>query len=198
MMRVNKLSGLIFDGAGGNPSTSARVTLTLDNTSRDISIDNDRVTITREIRSSGDSIYLLNGKKTQKGHLSELLSLALISSDGLNFVPQGMVTHLAELDPEQKRLVIEEIVGVAQFDSKKEDALKQLDAADRQLEVAMAKIGEVKKNIDVLEVQRNNHLRLQYLEQERNWLKSMLFVKKLHDVTTVSYTHLTLPTLLLV
>lgn len=183
MMRVNKLSGLIFDGAGGNPSTSARVTLTLDNTSRDISIDNDRVTITREIRSSGDSTYLLNGKKTQKGHLSELLSLALISSDGLNFVPQGMVTHLAELNPEEKRLLIEEIVGVAQFDSKKEDALKQLDAADRQLEVAMAKIGEVKKNIDVLEVQRNNHLRLQYLDQERNWLKSMLFVKKLHDIT---------------
>ena len=180
-MRVNKLSGLIFDGAGGNPSTSARVTLTLDNTSRDISIDNDRVTITREIRSSGDSIYLLNGKKTQKGHLSELLSLALISSDGLNFVPQGMVTHLAELDPEEKRLLIEEIVGVAQFDSKKEDALKQLDAADRQLEVAMAKIGEVKKKIDSLEGERNDQLRLQYLENERNNLKSSIIGHKLDD-----------------
>ena len=66
MMRVPKLSGLIFDGAGSTPSTSARVTITLDNTSREIAIDNDRVTLTREIRSGGDSVYLLNGKKIQK------------------------------------------------------------------------------------------------------------------------------------
>ena len=182
MMRVPKLSGLIFDGAGGTPSTSARVTLTLDNTSRDLSIDNDRVTLTREIQSSGDSIYLLNGKKIQKGTLSELLRLALISSDGLNFVPQGMVTHLAELESNEKRALIEEIVGVAEFDEKKDDALKQLDGADRKLEIAMARIGEVKKNIDSLEGERNDQLRLQYLDKERGRLKSIMIAQKLNDV----------------
>ena len=184
MMRVPKLSGLIFDGAGGNPSTSARVTITLDNTSREISIDNDRVTLTREIRSGGDSVYLLNGKKVQKSTLSDLLRLALISSDGLNFVPQGMVTHLADLDSDEKRGLIEEIVGVAQFDEKKEDALKQLDIADRKLEIAMAKIGEVKKKIDSLEGERNDQLRLQNLEHERNNLKSAIVNQKLEDTKT--------------
>ena len=184
MMRVPKLSGLIFDGAGGNPSTSARVTITLDNTSREISIDNDRVTLTREIRSGGDSVYLLNGKKVQKSTLSDLLRLALISSDGLNFVPQGMVTHLADLDSDEKRGLIEEIVGVAQFDEKKEDALKQLDIADRKLEIAMAKIGEVKKKIDSLEGERNDQLRLQNLEHERNNLKSAIINQKLEDTKT--------------
>ena len=181
MMRVPKLAGLIFDGAGQNPSTSARVTITLDNTDREISIDNDRVTITREIRSGGDSIYLLNGKKVQKGTLSELLRLALINSDGLNFVPQGMVTSIADKDSDEKRMLIEEVVGIAQFDEKKEDALKQLDIADRKLEVAMAKIGEVKKKIDSLEGERNDQLRLQYLENERNNLKSSIIGQKLDD-----------------
>ena len=184
MMRVPKLSGLIFDGAGSTPSTSARVTITLDNTSREIAIDNDRVTLTREIRSGGDSVYLLNGKKIQKGTLSELLRLALISSDGLNFVPQGMVTHLADLDSDEKRGLIEEIVGVAQFDEKKEDALKQLDIADRQLEIAMAKIGEVKKKIDSLEGERNDQLRLQNLEHGRNNLKSAVINQKLENTKT--------------
>ena len=181
MMRVPKLAGLIFDGAGQNPSTSARVTITLDNTDREISIDNDRVTITREIRSGGDSIYLFNGKKVQKGTLSELLRLALITSDGLNFVPQGMVTSIADKDSDEKRMLIEEVVGIAQFDEKKEDALKQLDIADRKLEVAMAKIGEVKKKIDSLEGERNDQLRLQYLENERNNLKSSIIGQKLDD-----------------
>ena len=181
MMRVPKLSGLIFDGAGNTPSTSARVTITLDNTDREISVDNDRVTLTREIRSGGDSIYLLNGKKVQKNTLSELLRLALINSDGLNFVPQGMVTSIADKDSDDKRILIEEIVGVAQFDEKKEGALKQLDIADRKLEVAMAKIGEVKKKIDSLEGERNDQLRLQYLENERNTLKSAIINQKLLD-----------------
>ena len=181
MMRVPKLAGLIFDGAGQNPSTSARVTITLDNTDREISVDNDRVTITREIRSGGDSIYLLNGKKVQKGTLSELLRLALINSDGLNFVPQGMVTSIADKDSDEKRMLIEEVVGIAQFDEKKEDALKQLDIADRKLEVAMAKIGEVKKKIDSLEGERNDQLRLQYLENERNNLKSSIIGQKLDN-----------------
>ena len=150
LMRVNRLRDLIFDGAGNNPSSDARVTLTLDNSDRTIPVDNDRVTITREIKSSGDSKYLINGKKTQKGNLTELLRLSLINPDGLNFVPQGMVTHLADRSSEEKRRIIEEIVGVAQFDEKKTDALKQLDFADRKLEVSMAKIGEVKKNINSL------------------------------------------------
>ena len=182
LMRVNRLRDLIFDGAGGNPSSDARVTLTLDNSDRTIPVDNDRVTITREIKSSGDSKYLLNGKKTQKGTLNELLTLSLINPDGLNFVPQGMVTHLADRSSEEKRRIIEEIVGVAQFDEKKADALKQLDLADRKLEVSMAKIGEVKKNIASLEEQRNDELRLRFLETERQWLKSVVLSKKIYDI----------------
>ena len=182
LMRVNRLRDLIFDGAGNNPSSDARVTLTLDNSDRTIPVDNDRVTITREIKSSGDSKYLINGKKTQKGNLTELLRLSLINPDGLNFVPQGMVTHLADRSSEEKRRIIEEIVGVAQFDEKKTDALKQLDFADRKLEVSMAKIGEVKKNINSLEEERNDELRLRFLETERQWLNSVVISKKIYDI----------------
>ena len=182
LMRVNRLRELIFDGSGNNPSSDARVTLTLDNSDRTIPVDNDRVTITREIKSSGDSTYLFNGKKTQKGTLLELLNLALINPDGLNFVPQGMVTHLADRSSEEKRHIIEEIVGVAQFDAKKADALKQLDLADRKLEVSMAKIGEVKKNIASLEEERNDELRLRFLETERQWLNSVVISKKINDI----------------
>ena len=78
-------------------------------------------------------------------------------------------------------MLIEEVVGIAQFDEKKEDALKQLDIADRKLEVAMAKIGEVKKKIDSLEGERNDQLRLQYLENERNNLKSSIVGQKLDN-----------------
>ena len=93
-----------------------------------------------------------------------------------------MVTHLADRSSEEKRHIIEEIVGVAQFDEKKADALKQLDLADRKLEVSMAKIGEVKKNIASLEEERNDELRLRFLETERQWLNSVVISKKINDI----------------
>ena len=57
--------------------------------------------------------------------------------------------------PDEKRKLIEQMVGVAQFDEKEDLALKQLDEADRKLEVAMAKIGEIRDRVQQLEQERN-------------------------------------------
>ena len=46
----------------------------------------------------------------------------------------------------------------------------------------MARIGEVKKNIDSLEGERNDQLRLQYLDKERGRLKSIMIAQKLNDL----------------
>ena len=178
-LRVNRLSSLIFDGSGGEKPRDAKATVTLENSDRLIHVDTDNVTISREIRSTGESTYLLNGKKIQKGTLREILSLAMIDPDGLNFVPQGMVTRLSELSPEEKRIIIEEIVGVAQFNEKSERAKKTLDESDRKLEVALARIDEIRSRIDSLEGERNDELRLRYLEKEIGWLNALLVSQRL-------------------
>ncbi len=178
-LRVNRLSSLIFDGSGGEKPRDAKATVTLENSDRLIHVDTDNVTISREIRSTGESTYLLNGKKIQKGTLREILSLAMIDPDGLNFVPQGMVTRLSELSAEEKRIIIEEIVGVAQFNEKSERAKKTLDESDRKLEVALARIDEIRSRIDSLEGERNDELRLRYLEKEIGWLNALLVSQRL-------------------
>lgn len=177
-LRVNKLTSLIYDGgADVHRPLSTRVTLTFDNLDRAIPVDADPVTVTRELRQTGENVYYLNGKRTQKGTISELLEVALISPSGLNVVPQGMVTHLSELLPEEKRRLIEEIVGVAQFEEKKSEAMRQLRDADVKLQVAMARIGEIKNRVEALEGERNDQLRLKQLEDEIQWLKAVLASK---------------------
>ncbi len=181
-LRVNRLSSLIFDGGGGEKPHEAKATITLENSDRLIHVDTYNFKISREIKSTGESTYILNGKKIQKGSLKEILSLAMIDPDGLNFVPQGMVTRLSELSPEEKRIIIEEIVGVAQFNEKSERAMKQLDESDRKLEVALARIDEIRSRIDSLEGERNDELRLRYLEKEIKWLNALLISQKLSAV----------------
>ena len=67
------------------------------------------------------------------------------------------------LTQKRGRKIIEDIIGLAYFDEKKIESLKQLDEADRRLEIALARMDEIKKRIDELEVERNNQLRYDIL-----------------------------------
>jgi chromosome segregation protein len=172
-LRVPNLSALIYDGSVEEQKpSSAKVTLQFDNSDRRIPINSDTLTLSRELKQSGESIYSLNGKHTQRNTLADLLENALIASRGLNVVLQGMITRVADLVPDEKRKLIEQMVGIAQFDEKKNEALQQLKEADIKLEVAMAKIGEIRDRVQLLEQQRNDMLRVKQLEEQIAWLRA--------------------------
>ncbi|MDG6996801.1 MAG: chromosome segregation protein SMC [Nitrososphaerota archaeon] len=172
-LRVPNLGALIYDGSVEEQKpSSARVALQFDNSDRRIPIDSDSVTISRELKQTGESVYSLNGKHIQRNNLSELLEMALLTSRGLNIVLQGMITRISELVPDEKRKLIEQMVGVAQFDEKKDMALNQLKEADIKLEVAMAKIGEIRDRVQELERERNDQLRIRQLEEQIGWLRA--------------------------
>jgi len=179
-LRVDRLTSLIYDGG---PSVKRppviRVTITFDNTTKRIPVDFNNVSVTRELRQTGENQYFLNGKRITKSALSELLNLALISPEGLNMVPQGVVTRLSELTPDEKRELIEEIVGVAQFDDKKRRAQDQLRDADTSLQIALARIDEKKNRVGSLESEMNDQNRLKILEDEVRWLNAVIASKQL-------------------
>jgi len=179
-LRVNRLSALIHDTV--TKESSARVSIHMDNKDRKIPVDSDNVVISRELRQDGESFYYLNGKKVSKNTLSDILEIALISPSNLNIIPQGLVTRLSDLNPDEKRRLIEEIVGIEQFDEKKEQALEQLKEADMRLQVALAKIEEVRKRVHELEAQRNTQIRLRHLERAINYLKAIKISRKIKDL----------------
>jgi chromosome segregation protein len=186
-LRVPSLSQLIYDAPPDQQRpSSARVSLQFENADRRIPVDYDSVTITRELKSTGESVYFLNGKHIQRNNLSEILEMALITSRGLNIVLQGMITRISELVPDEKRKLVEQMVGVAQFDEKKEEALKQLQDADNKLAVAMAKIEEIKDQVQQLEEQRNDQLRLKQLEDLVKWLRAVSASGKISNLRGMS------------
>jgi chromosome segregation protein len=172
-LRVDKFQSLFHDGQNGNHRL-IRVSLTFHNTDRGIPIDSDTVTLTRGIEGqSGESQYWLDDKKVTKNTIMELLEVVLAAPNKLNIVQQGMITRISELNSEERRKIIEDIVGLSYFDEKKAEALKQLDEADRRLEVAFARMGEIRKRIDELETERNEQLRYDHLSIELKRLKAV-------------------------
>ncbi|CDI05406.1 chromosome segregation SMC family protein [Candidatus Nitrosotenuis uzonensis] len=167
IMRVDKLRSLIHDIEGTRRGTKmARVSLHFDNTDRKIPVDSNSVVITREMDEHGENIYYLNQKQTNRNQILDLLEVANASLNQLNAVQQGTVTRISEFTAEEKRTVIEDLIGLAYFDEKKTESIKQLEDADRRLEVALARMDEIKKRIDELEVERNLKLRYELINRE--------------------------------
>ena len=172
-LRVNKLQSLFHDSQNSSHRL-IRVSLTFDNADRGIPIDSDLVILTREMEGqTGDSQYHLNGKKVSKTTIVELLEVVMAAPNKINIVQQGMITRISELNVEERRKIIEDIVGLSYFDEKKTEALKQLEESDRRLEVALARMGEIRRRIDELEIERNDQLRYGQLESELKRFKAI-------------------------
>jgi chromosome segregation protein len=172
-LRVDKFQSLFHDSQKSS-HRFIRVSLTFDNADRGIPIDSDSATLTREMEGeTGDSQYYLNSKKVSKITITELLEIVVAAPNKINVVQQGMITRISELNSEERRRIIEDIVGLSYFDEKKVEALEQLNESDLRLEVALARMGEIRKRIDELEVERNDQLRYQHLESELKRFKAV-------------------------
>ena len=184
VLRVDKLRSLIhdIDGARHGPKM-ARSSVHFDNTDRKIPVDSDAVEITREMDANGENTYYLNKKKTNRSNILDLLDMANAGLGQLNVVQQGTVTRISEFTSEEKRKAIEDLIGLSYFDDKKVESVKQLDEADRRLEIALARMSEIKKRIDELEAEKNQKLRHDILERELNSYNALDTANKMKVIT---------------
>jgi chromosome segregation protein len=183
----NRLSGLIYTPKTEEATTSGRlnacrVTLQFDNSDRAIPVDSDLVTLARELKEDGDNTYYINGRKTTRSALTDIIDLAGFAPGGFNIVAQNAATRMADLTPEEKRKVIEGVAGISKFDERKADAQRQLGQADQRLEVAMARIGEMRSTLESLDSQRTEMVRFNLLESQINWLTAVITSKRINEM----------------
>lgn len=181
-MRASDLTELIYDGGGGQRATVAQVVMTLDNSDRSIPIDKPLVTIGRSIDRSGNSKYYLNGKRTSRRVLLDLLGMACISPGGYNIVLQGAATRLSDLSPQERMASLKELIGIAVYEEKKAEAERRLSEAERKIEVASARVDEVRKRVMELEGQRNDAIRYRFLMEEERKLSAIKLSMRLFDL----------------
>ena len=168
-LRAENFSKLIFSG-GSNPDTRkkgyAKVIIQFDNSDGRLPTDTTTVTVSREIDHEGQSVFRINGRKVSRAYAIEILSIAGISPYGHNVVLQGALTRLAEISPQERRKIIEDMIGIATYDSEKAEAEKKLQAADISIKTAMGQVSEVQNRIESLERERNDLLRHNFVQNE--------------------------------
>lgn len=179
-MRADRLHELIFHGGDGRkPADIASVTLYLDNFKKNFSFEESEVSVTRKVNRKGVSIYKIQGKTVTREKALQLLSSARIHPDGHNIVLQGDITQIIEMNPVERRSVIDEISGIADYNDKKIKAQRDLDVVEQKLKEAEILITERYSIFKRLEEDRNTAIKYQNLQKQLQILKASLANKKL-------------------
>jgi len=185
-LRAENASKLIFHGsekAGLERSKMAKVIIQFDNSDGVMPVDTQTVTIGREVYRNGQSVYRLNGRRISRQHIIEILSVAGISSSSQNIIPQGTITRLTDITPPERRKIIEDLVGIGQYDAEKAGAEEKLRTADISIRTAMGRIDEVQKRLDDLERERNQLQRFNFIQDE---IKKFEAVKVSHEIAQLN------------
>ncbi len=178
-MRADRLSELIFRGTETKkPAEYASVTIYFDNSKRVFPFEEKEISITRKVNRKGYVVYKLNGKTVTREKILEVLSLAGIRPDGYNIIQQGDVTRVIEMNPVERREIIDEICGIKEYNEKKEKAMKDLEIVDqklREVEIIVTQKYEIFKK---LEEERNAALKYQELQKQLLMLQASYWKKK--------------------
>ena len=166
-MRAKTSKDLIFHGSKTKgPADSAVVTLYFDNSKKMLPLDDNTVTISRRINKKGVSTYRLCGKVATRQQILDIFSSAGIYPDGHNIIQQGDVNKIVEMDAYERRGIIDEISGIAEYDEKKAKALKEMARIEEKVEKAQIILDEKQAIMQRLKRDRDTALAYSRLESD--------------------------------
>jgi chromosome segregation protein len=189
-IRADKLTDLIYnpghddadDGFAGE--REAAVEVILDNADGTLSRDQvvsaagsekvgdvEEISIRRRVKQTDEdtyySYYYLNGRSVNLSDIRDLLAQAGVTPEGYNVVMQGDVTEIITMTAGNRREIIDEIAGVAEFDAKKADAFEELETVQERVDEAELRIEEKETRLDQLEDERVTALEYKDLKDEK-------------------------------
>ena len=185
-MRAERLPDLIYRGDNGKNPDFAQVIVRLDNTSRHFPLDQDTIEVSRKIKINRDkyaSSYSFNGKSCGQAELLDLLAKAGITPESYNIVMQGDVTRIIEMTAVERRKIIDEIAGVAEFDEKKKKALEELDVVRERVERVDVILEEVGGQLDRLRAERDKAHSYQAHKDELMRQEAFLLLARLKEAS---------------
>ncbi len=186
-LRAENFSRLIFHGSaedGQEKVKSAKVVIQFDNNDGRIPIETSTVTVSREVFRNGQSIYRVNGRAFPRTRVLDMFSMAGLSSTGHNVIVQGTITRLTDISSDERRKIVEDLIGIAQYDAEKAEAEQKLRAAEISIRTAMGRIDEVQRRVDDLERERNDLLRFDYIQKEIKRFEAMKFSYEITKIKT--------------
>lgn len=127
-LRGSRMPDVIFAGSSDRkPLNRALVTMILDNSDHYLKSDYTEINVTRKLFRNGESVYQLNGQDCRLKDILNLFMDSGIGDNAFSMISQGRVEAIFNSKPEDRRFIVEELIGVSKYRLGKEKAQRELD-----------------------------------------------------------------------
>ena len=184
-LRGGTVEDLIFSGTPERPRMGqAQASLHFENSGNLFPVDAAEVVIQREVSRDGTSKYFLNKSEVLLRDLIDFFARARLGSRGLVVVTQGNSDLFIRAEPNVRREMIEEILGLREYQLKRMDAERRLTQAQENMHKAEALIEEILPHLRSLRRQANRWEKRGALEEELQQLEDQYFGSEWNEFET--------------
>lgn len=170
-LRAERLTDLINSGSSKN---TAEVIVSFSDGTR----------ITRRIKRTSNGYYsynYINGRLCKQGDVLTFLSRHGIKPHGYNIVMQGDVARIMEMSDGERRKIIDEIAGVAEFDQKRDQSMTELEVVRGRIDREEILLHELIERQEVLKAEREQALAYRSLQEKLDRFTAMRNVARLRE-----------------
>ncbi|HAC64517.1 MAG TPA: chromosome segregation protein SMC, partial [Cyanothece sp. UBA12306] len=156
-------------------------------------VSNSEWTVTRRLRvtkgGSYSSNYYINGESCNVSQLHEQLNRLRIYPEGYNVVLQGDVTRIISMNSKERRNIIDELAGVAEFDrkiDKTKETLKEVKESEERCEIIQTELKRSLERLatDRIKAEKYQKLKLQ-IAQKQQWELVLVWRSLQQQVSTL-------------
>ena len=136
-LRGKKMDDVVFNGSQDAAAVGmADVTMTLEGNDKSFPgnyAELTEVSVSRKVVRDGDSEYYINRVPCRLLDVKEFFMGTGVGARTYSLVEQGSVANLVEAKPEDRRLFIEDAAGVSKYKSRKEAAVRKMEATKQNI-----------------------------------------------------------------
>lgn len=141
------------------------------------------VAVTREVSRDGNNQYFLNRSEVRLKDIVDFFAQARLGSKGLSVITQGNSDLFIRVSPTERREMIEEMLGLREFQIKKTDAERRLKNSEINLEKVNALIEEILPHLRSLKRQTGKWEKRGSVEEELRALENEFFGSRLRSLS---------------
>ena len=189
-LRGGKAEDLIFAGTPKKARVGmAQVGINFDNSAKFFPVEFDEVSVYREISRDGDSKYLLNKSETRAKDIIDFFARSRLGTRGITIINQGSSDLFVKATPQERKAMIEEVLGLKEYQLKKAEAERKLKATILNLEKARIMIEEVAPRLRILKRQVAKYQARDQKQEELKNLENAYFSHKAIEIEKSLKTH---------
>ncbi len=185
-LRGGKIDDLIFAGTPHRSRVGqAQAALYFENHNKFFPVEFEEVSASRLVNRDGESKYFLNKSEVLLRELVDFFARVRLGSRGIVVVTQGNSDLFIQATPTQRRDMLEEILGLRQYQIQRTDAQRRLRTSTDNLQKVQALIEEITPHLRSLKRQTSRWEKRDDMVAELTEVETLFYGSQLQEITAM-------------